>query len=87
MKRGPAPVTAVKEAAMKRKKKLLELNLRFPEPEDSVRTKSSRGVPGPLVGHRFPEPEELARAVVDRSVVVLPRAYDFTFVPGPVELQ
>lgn len=80
-------MTAVKEAAMKRKKKLLELNLRSPEPDETARTRRHGELEPPLVRYGFPEPEELAQAVVDKTVVVLPRAYELTVVPGPVEIQ
>jgi hypothetical protein len=80
-------VTSVKEAAMKQKKKLLGLNQRFSEPEETVPGEAGREYPVLLVGRRSRGSRAPVDVVEHEAVVVLPRTFEWTVVPGPAETQ
>jgi hypothetical protein len=80
-------VTAVKEAAMKRKKKSLETIPRCSESGETRQGQAETAWPAPVIDQEFLDPATFAEAVANRSVAILPRAFEWTVVPGPVEIQ
>jgi hypothetical protein len=82
---GPYPVTSVKEAAMKTKKKLLVVLQRSSDSSEVSRTGERLELPATLAGNRIWCPTHLGDTV--KFGLVLPGVYEWTFVPGPDETQ
>lgn len=72
---------------MKTKKKLLETLGLWDTSNGERRGTARREFPGPVAGHRLRFPPRVALRIEARFGEALPRAFEWTVVPGPDGLQ